>query len=372
MSGSSSPRTIRIGINGFGRMGRLFLREALSLNHTNQSIPIQIVHINDLTATPKTSAYLFKYDSVHGKWAGAVTITESDNTESKTPPNLLIDGKLITYSQQANPSLIPWRSMGIDIVIESSGAFTTTEKLQSAYFGYKESPSKVLVSAPVNGALNIVMGVNQNQYNHQKDHIVTAASCTTNCLAPIVKVLHEHIGISHGSITTVHNITNTQAVVDMAMKGDKDLRRMRSCVTNLVPTSTGSATAIALIFPELKGKLNGLAIRVPLLNSSITDCAFEMKRPTTREEVNKLFTDAASSGDLQNILGVETEPLVSIDFKDDKRSSIVDALSTMVINGTQVKVLSWYDNELGYATRMAEITQLIASQLPSTPTLSSL
>lgn len=244
----------------------------------------------------------------------------------------------------------------------SYGAFVTKEKLLAEYFNHSESPHKVIVSAPVKEVLNIVVGVNDQLYrNNSSAHsIITAASCTTNCLAPIVKVLHRSIGIIHGSITTIHNITNTQAVVDIALKGDKDLRRTRAAGESLIPTTTGSAKAIADIFPELSGKLNGMAIRVPLLNSSITDCVFEMKRAVTREEINELFK-TSSLTDLKGILGIEYTPLVSVDFKDDPRSSIIDAPSTMVIDSTQVKVIAWYDNEIGYAMRVADLAAIVAT-----------
>jgi glyceraldehyde 3-phosphate dehydrogenase len=253
---------------------------------------------------------------------------------------------------------VPWTDLGIDIVIESSGKFTTVESLQP-YFA--SGVRKVVVAAPVKGdVLNIVIGCNDHLYDPKTNDLVTAASCTTNCLAPVVKVIHEGLGIVHGAITTIHDVTNTQVMVDAP---HKDLRRARSGLNSLVPTTTGSATAIALIYPELQGKLNGFAVRVPLLNASLTDCVFEVQRPTTTEEVNELLR-AASDGPLKGILGYETRPLVSADYTNDPRSSIVDALSTMVVDGTLVKVVAWYDNEWGYANRLAELTRTVALTLP--------
>jgi glyceraldehyde 3-phosphate dehydrogenase len=245
---------------------------------------------------------------------------------------------------------------GCDIVIEATGKFRTPELLQ-AYF--EQGVKKVIVAAPVVGALNIVYGINDHLYDPATHHLLTAASCTTNCLAPVVKVMHEQIGIVHGCMTTIHDITNTQTIVD---KGHKDLRRARACGQSLIPTTTGSAKAITAIFPELQGKLNGLAVRVPLLNASLTDFVFEAARPVSKEEVNQYFKKAAE-GELQGILGCEERPLVSIDYKDDARSSIVDAPSTMVIDDTQVKVLAWYDNEWGYVNRMMELARKVALSL---------
>lgn len=248
--------------------------------------------------------------------------------------NTLMFGEdAVTFSSFATPSQVPWSQYGVSLVVECSGAFVKLDALNTHY-PVNGAVSKVVVSAPVEGALNIVMGVNDHLYDAQPTHhrYVTAASCTTNCLAPVVKVLHERVGIAHGSITTIHNLTNTQAVVDLPLKGDKDVRRMRASGESMMPTTTGSAKAITIIFPELKGKLNGLAVRVPLLNASITDCCFEMKRKVTKEEVNALFAEAATKGSLVNILTVENEPLVSVDFKGNAHSTIIDTLSTMVTN----------------------------------------
>lgn len=334
--------SIRVGINGFGRMGRLALRAAWDWPE------LEIVHINEVKGGVECAAHILEFDSVHGRWDREVGV-DGDA--------LVIDEKKISFSEHKNPGDVPWDKLGIDIVIESSGKFRTTELLQPYFdLGVK----KVIVAAPVKeGALNIVMGVNDDLYNPDEHHLITAASCTTNCLAPVVKVLHEKIGIEHGVITTVHDATNTQVVVDAP---HKDLRRARAASMSLIPTTTGSATAITLIYPELKGKLNGHAIRVPLLTGSLTDTVFEMKREVTAEEVNGLFQEAADTY-LKDILGIETKPLVSIDYKSDPRSAIVDAPSTMVVNGTQLKVYIWYDNEMGYAHRMMELCKKVALNL---------
>ena len=274
-----------------------------------------------------------------------------------------MDGRAIGFTDHAEPGDIPWGDLGVDIVLEATGRFRTPESLQ----GHFDAGARaVVVAAPVKdpSALNVVVGVNDHLYDPATHRVVTAASCTTNCLAPVVKVLHEGIGIRHGLITTLHDLTNTQVVVDAP---HKDLRRARAAGLSLIPTTTGSATAIAMIFPELQGRLNGVAVRVPLLNASLTDCVFEMDRQTTVDEVNGLLLQAAE-GPLRGILGFETRPLVSVDYRDDPRSSIVDAPSTMVVNGTQVKVLAWYDNEWGYANRWAELARIVATHpggLPS-------
>ena len=330
---------VRIGINGFGRIGRLDLRAAWGWSE------IEFVHINEVKGGAATAAHLLKFDSVHGRWAPEV---EADGD------HILIDGKSVSFSGYAMPGDVPWENYGVDIVLECSGKFRTPETL-NPYFD--RGVKKVIVAAPVNsGALNIVMGINDHLYQPNKHHILTAASCTTNCLAPVVKVIQEGLGIKHGVITTIHDNTNTQTIVDAP---HKDLRRARATSLSLIPTSTGSATAIALIYPELKGKLNGLAVRVPLLNASLIDCVFEVARSTTVEEVNSLLKVAAD-GELKGILGYEERPLVSIDYKDDPRSSIIDALSTMVVDGTQVKILAWYDNEWGYSNRMVELARKVA------------
>lgn len=334
--------SIRVGINGFGRMGRLGLRAAWDWPD------FEIVHINEIKGGPECAAHLLEFDSVHGRWDRQITYADN---------SLIIDGKVISFSEGQNPGEIPWGDLGVDIVIESSGKFRTTELLQPYY---DRGVKKVIVAAPVKqGALNIVMGVNDHLYNPAEHKLLTAASCTTNCLAPVVKVLHEKIGIEHGVITTIHDMTNTQVIVDLP---HKDLRRARAASMSLIPTTTGSATAITLIYPELKGKLNGHAVRVPLLTGSITDAVFEMQREVTAEEINSLFHEAAETY-LQGVLGIEERPLVSIDFKSDPRSAIVDAPSTMVVDGTQLKVFIWYDNEMGYANRMMELCKKVALSL---------
>ncbi|MGY6529140.1 MAG: ArsJ-associated glyceraldehyde-3-phosphate dehydrogenase [Cyanobacterium sp.] len=335
--------TIRVGINGFGRIGRLSLRAGWN------NPAMEFVHINEIKGGVECAAHLLEFDSVHGKWDKNIQVKEN---------NLVIEGKEISFSEFSTPEQVPWSDYGVDIVIESSGKFRTPETL-NPYFhcGVK----KVVVAAPVKEeALNVVVGVNDHLYDPEKHHILTAASCTTNCLAPVVKVIQEGLGIKHGVITTIHDVTNTQIVVDAP---HKDLRRARSCLQSLVPTTTGSASAIALIYPELKGKLNGVAVRVPMLNASLTDCVFEVNRKTTIEEVNQLLKEAANTAPLKGILGYEERPLVSIDYKDDPRSSIVDAPSTMVIDETQVKILAWYDNEWGYSNRMAELVAKIAQSI---------
>jgi len=333
----------RIGINGFGRIGRLAFRAAWGRDD------MSIVHINEVKGGAHTAAHLLEFDSVHGKWPRHIEASDK---------GLNVEGHQIAFTDASQPGDVPWESSAVDLVLECSGKMLTPETLKP-YFA--RGVEKVVVAAPVKkGALNIVMGVNDHLYDPQVNDIVTAASCTTNCLAPVVKVIQAGLGIRHGLITTIHDVTNTQTMVDAP---HKDLRRARSAITSLVPTTTGSATAITLIYPELQGKLNGIAVRVPLLNASLTDCVFEVERPTTVEEVNGLLKKAAE-GELAGILGYEGRPLVSVDFVNDPRSSIIDALSTMVIDGTQVKILAWYDNEWGYANRMVELAAKIASLLP--------
>ncbi len=330
-------KKIKIGVNGFGRIGRLALRAAW---HWPE---FEFVQINDPAADAATYAHLLKFDSVQGIWPEDV---------SAEGEQLIINGKPIRVTTNKAIADTDWS--GCDIVIEASGKMKTVAILQ-AYLD--QGVKRVVVSAPVKeaGALNVVMGVNQHLFNPAMHRIVTAASCTTNCLAPVVKVIHEKLGIRHGSITTIHNLTNTQSILDQP---HKDLRRARASGMNLIPTTTGSATAIAEIFPELRGRLNGHAVRVPLANASLTDCVFEVERATTATEVNA-FLKAASENELKNILGYEERPLVSTDYCGDPRSSIVDALSTMVTNGTQVKIYAWYDNEWGYANRTVELAKLV-------------
>jgi glyceraldehyde 3-phosphate dehydrogenase len=329
--------TIKVGINGFGRMGRLSFRAAWDWPE------LEFIQINDPAGDAETLAHLVNFDSVHGRW---------HNEASSNGSQMIIDGKVISCTQNKVIEDTDWS--GCDIVIDASGKMKTKALLQ-AYL--EQGVKRVVVTAPVKeeGVLNIVMGVNQHLYDKDKYPIVTAASCTTNCLAPVVKVIHEKLGIKHGSMTTIHDITNTQTILDAP---HKDLRRARACGMSLIPTTTGSATAITHIFPELKGKLNGHAVRVPLANASITECVFEVERETSVEEVNQLLKDA-SENELKDTLGFEERPLVSIDYKTDPRSSIIDAPSTMVVNGTQVKLYLWYDNEWGYANRTVELTRMI-------------
>jgi glyceraldehyde 3-phosphate dehydrogenase len=334
----------RLGINGFGRMGRLALRAA------SGNPAINIVHINELKGKAATAAHLLEFDSVHGRWNVPIAAGESD---------LTVLGKHMVFGNFDRPGEVPWDESKVEIVLECSGKFLTPAEL-APYF--ERGVRKVIVAAPVKqGALNIVMGVNDDLYDPNQHHIVTAASCTTNCLAPVVKVLHQKLGIRHGVITTIHDVTNTQTLVDLP---HKDLRRARSALMSLVPTTTGSATAIGLIYPELQGKLNGMAVRVPLLNASMTDCVFEVTRPTTVAEVNQHLREAAEA-ELRGILGFEHRPLVSVDFVNDPRSSIVDGPSTMVVDGTQVKVVAWYDNEWGYVNRLCELASKVAGTLSS-------
>ncbi|WP_298402070.1 ArsJ-associated glyceraldehyde-3-phosphate dehydrogenase [uncultured Chloroflexus sp.] len=333
---------VRVGINGFGRIGRLALRAAWGWPE------LEFAHINEIGGDAAVAAHLLTFDSVHGRWSH----------EAQGEGNqLLIDGKPIGYSQIKDPAAVPWAAAGVEIVLEATGKFRTPEQL-AAYFA--AGVKKVIVAAPVKGeALNIVMGVNDHWYDPTRHHLLTAASCTTNCLAPVVKVIHEGIGIRHGMITTIHSSTNTQSVHDQP---HKDLRRARASSLSLVPTTTGSATAIGMIFPELQGKLDGQAVRVPLLNASLTDCVFEVARPTTVAEVNELLRSAAE-GPLKGILAYETRPLVSIDFVTDPHSAIIDSLCTMVTDGTQVKIYAWYDNEWGYANRYVELARKVAMAL---------
>lgn len=341
-------------------MGRLALRAAWGFHAAADEASdgpggawgagaFDIVHVNEPNADAALSAHLLAFDSVQGRWRVPVR-SEGDE--------IAVGGKSIRYSQVSSPAELDWNAVGIDIVLECSGKFKTKDALRP-YFD--AGVKKVVVSAPVKqeGVFDAVVGVNDHLYDPETHHIVTAASCTTNCLAPVVKVIHEAFGIRHGVITTIHDVTNTQTVVD---RPHKDYRRARSALLNLVPTSTGSATAIGVIFPELLGKLNGVAVRVPLLNASITDCVFEVERATTADEVNG-FLKAAAEGPLKGILAYEDRPLVSADFVGDPHSSIVDAQSTMIVDGTQVKILAWYDNEVGYVHRMVELIEKVAASL---------
>jgi glyceraldehyde 3-phosphate dehydrogenase len=334
--------TIRVGINGFGRMGKLGLRAGWGRTD------LEFVHINEIKGDAACHAHLLEFDSVHGRWDQNIFFNDD---------SISIHGETMGFSSHFFPEEVDWGEKGIDLLIECTGHFKTQQALQP-YFD--QGIKKVLVSAPVpEPALNLVYGINHDLYNPHQHHIVTAASCTTNCLAPVVKVMHEEIGIRHGTMTTIHDITNTQTIID---KGHKDLRRARACSQSLIPTSTGSAKAITSIFPELEGKLNGLAVRVPLLNASLVDFVFEANNKTSVEEVNALFKQAAKN-ELDGILGYEERPLVSIDYVNDARSSIVDAQSTMVTDNTLIKILAWYDNEWGYVNRMMDIAQMMAQKM---------
>ena len=342
---------MRVGINGMGRIGRLALRSALGGIYRPASDPraenrLDVVHINELKGGIAATAHLLEFDSIHGRWHAPIEV-DSDDASA-------IGEDRIGFSENAAPGDIAWGDLGCDIVLECTGKFLKPDQLQ-AYFD--RGVKRVIVAAPVKdeAALNIVVGVNDHLYDPARHRLLTAASCTTNCLAPVVKVIHDSIGIRHGQITTIHDPTNTNVVVDAP---HKDLRRARSAMLSMQPTTTGSATAISLIYPELKGKLNGHAVRIPVLNASLTDCVFELKRPTTVEEVNQLFKSASESV-LAGILGLETRPLVSADYNNDPRSSIVDALSTMVTDETLLKVYAWYDNEVGYACRMVDLANIV-------------
>ena len=331
--------TRKIGINGFGRMGRLALRAAWGIPE------LEFTQVNETSCDVLGSAHLLQFDSVHGKW---------DVDCSAQGDALQIAARRIDYTSNVAIEATDWS--GCDVVIEATGQFRQLDSL-TAYL--EQGVRKVIVAAPVEGALNVVYGINHALYRPDVHHILTAASCTTNCLAPIVKVMHESVGIVHGSMTTIHDATNSQTIVD---RGHKDLRRARAASLSLIPTTTGSAQAITKIFPELAGKLNGLAVRVPLLNASLTDFVFEAARATTVKEVNG-YLAAAASGPLKGILGYEIRPLVSVDYRGDPRSAVIDALSTLVVDQTQVKVLAWYDNEWGYVNRMMELTRDIARRL---------
>ena len=338
---------MRVGINGMGRIGRLALRAAMGAAQRPGDDPrahhrLDVVHLNELKGGAAATAHLLAFDSVQGRWRADIA---ADGEHS-----IRIDQKQLAFSSHATSSQIPWGDLGVDLVLECTGKFLTLETLQ----GHLDRGAKrVIVAAPVKvgGVLNIVVGINHHLYQPAEHRIVTAASCTTNCLAPVVKVVHEALGIRHGQITTIHDPTNTNLMVDAP---HKDLRRARSAMLSLAPTTTGSATAITLIYPELKGKLDGHAVRAPVLNASLTDCVFELKRETTAMEVNRLFAQAAA-GSLAGILGYEERPLVSADYAGDTRSSIIDALSTLVTDGTLLKVYAWYDNEMGYACRMVDL-----------------
>ncbi len=346
---------VKVGINGFGRIGRTTFRYAWDMPE------LEIVAVNEIVGGSETAAYLVQFDSVHGTWRGHSAVSTSDDAFE-------VDGKRVAFSEHKDFKDVDWKGLGVELVIECTGVFLTTEKLLP--YVDKCGVKRVVVSAPVKepSVLNVVVGVNEHKL--ADSHVIcTAASCTTNCIAPVIKVVHEQLGIESGMITTVHNITGTQSLVDMPNSKKKDLRRSRSGMLNLAPTTTGSATAVAEVFPELKGKLNGHAIRVPMLTSSNTDMDFNVGRPTTRDEVNALLKAASAAGaplaatDVHgDVLGFEERPLVSTDYVNDPRSSIVDAASTMVVGGSMVKIYAWYDNECGYSMRTAELARLVAKK----------
>ena len=338
---TQAKKTIKVGINGFGRIGRLAMRASFDWPE------FEFVQINDVAGDAPTLAHLLEFDSVQGRWHYEV---------GSTSDAIVIADQIIACSRQREISAVDWSNC--DVVLECTGKHKSRDFL---YQYLSQGVKRVVVSAPVkdDSVLNVVVGVNDHLYDADKHAIVTAASCTTNCLAPIVKVILEKLGIERGSMTTVHDITNTQTILDAP---HTDLRRARACGMSLIPTTTGSAKAITQIFPELEGRLNGHAIRVPLANASLTDMVFDVSRDTTPEEVNALLKEAAE-GELKGILGFEERPLVSIDYRGDRRSSIVDALSTMVVDNRMVKIYAWYDNEMGYACRTAELALKVGASV---------
>jgi glyceraldehyde 3-phosphate dehydrogenase len=339
--------TVKVGINGFGRIGRQVLKIMLE-RHAGD---LEVVAVNDLW-DPKTNAQLFKYDSTYGKFEGSVEVVEG---------NLVIDGKTIKVFSERNPTDLPWGDLGVDIVVEGTGVFRDPGKTPGPQTHLEGGAKKVILTAPAKGGdvLTIVLGVNDGEYDASKHHIVSNASCTTNCLAPFTKVVNDNFGIVKGLMTTIHSYTTSQMLLDLAAS---DPRRARSGSLNIIPTSTGAAKAIALVIPELKGKLDGYSLRVPTPTVSIVDAVFEVEKATTAADVNAALK-AASEGTMKGILGFSEEPLVSMDFKGDQRSSIVDADLTAVMAGNMVKVVSWYDNEWGYATRLTDLAAKIAKSL---------
>ena len=335
--------SIRIGINGFGRIGRLVTRAGWHIPE------IDFVHINEPHGGIECATHLLKHDSIHGHFDRQISYEEN---------RITVDRSVINFSEFETPEKINWDSSDVDIVIECSGKFRSIDSINQHF---KSEVKKVIVACPVKdlAALNIVYGINDNLYDPKKHNVLTAASCTTNCLAPIIKVIHENLDILHGSITTIHNVTNTQRIIDAP---HRDLRRARAGFNSIIPTTTGSATAIALIYPELSGKLNGHAVRVPSLNGSLTDCVFEVKQRVTAEHVNKLLKKAAEN-ELKGVLGYDDRPLVSTDYIGDPRSAIIDSLSTIVVDETHLKIYAWYDNEWGYANRMIDIITKVAKQM---------
>ncbi len=345
---------MRVGINGLGRIGRLSLRAALGgvdrpHDDPRRSNRLDVVHTNEVKGGAGTAAHLLEFDSLHGRWRTSI--------KAENPGTLSIENRRISFTSEAEPVSVPWDDLGCDVVLECTGRFRRPDQLRG-YF--QRGVKAVIVAAPMKeGALNVVVGVNDNQVEPRTQPLLTAASCTTNCLAPLVKVVHEAIGIRHGQITTLHNPTNTNVVVDGP---HADLRRARSALLSLAPTTTGSATAIGLIYPDLQGRLDGHAVRVPVLNASLTDAVFELARRTDASEVNALFRSAAA-GPLAGILGYEERPLVSVDYASDTRSAVLDAGSTLVTDGTALKLYAWYDNEMGYACRMVDLAAIVEERL---------
>jgi glyceraldehyde 3-phosphate dehydrogenase len=332
---------VKVGINGFGRIGRNVLRTAL---HDKN---IDIVAVNDLT-DPKTLAHLLKYDSILGNLPNAITAGAD---------SISVDGKTIKVFKEKDPAALPWESVGVQVVIESTGKFTDANEAKKHLRG---SVKKVIISAPAkNEDVTIVLGVNEDKYDPAKHHILSNASCTTNCLAPVAKVIQDHFKIISGTMTTIHSYTNDQVILDFP---HKDLRRARAAALNMIPTTTGAAKAVKLVIPELAGKLDGFAMRVPTPNVSVVDLVALVEKKTTKEEVNAALKAAAASGPLKGYLGYEEEELVSCDFKGDPRSSIVDAKMTLVVGGNLVKVISWYDNEWGYSCRVRDLINYMAAK----------
>ena len=333
----------RVGINGFGRIGRQSLKALIE-----RAPDVEVVALNDLVET-SLNALLFKHDSTYGAYPGDV---------SHTDDSLIIDGREIKVLKEKDPAALPWGDLGVDIVVESTGIFTTAEKARAHM---DAGAKKVIISAPAKGEdITIVLGVNDEKYDPATHHIISNASCTTNCLAPAAKVVHDLLGIERGLMNTIHSYTNDQRILDVA---HKDPRRARSAGQNIIPTTTGAAKALALVIPDLKGRFDGFSLRVPTPTVSVVDFTAEVGRATSVEELNDAFR-AAEAGPMKGILGVSDEPLVSTDFKGDERSSIVDSASTMVIGGTMVKVIAWYDNEWGYSCRVADLVAHVAARLP--------
>jgi len=336
--------TVRVGINGFGRIGRQSLKAIIE-----RAPDVEVVAVNDLVDT-SMNALLFKHDSTYGAYPGTV-----DHTDD----SLIIDGREIKVLQVKDPAELPWGDLGVDLVLESTGLFTDAEKARAHITA---GARKVIISAPAKGEdLTIVLGVNEDKYDPANHHVISNASCTTNCLAPAAKVVHDFLGIERGLMNTIHSYTNDQRILDVA---HKDPRRARAAGQNIIPTTTGAAKALALVIPDLKGKFDGFSLRVPTPTVSVVDFTADVARPTTADELNEAFRTAAA-GPMKGILGVSDEPLVSSDFRGDSRSSIIDAESTMVLGGTMVKVIAWYDNEWGYSSRCADLINFVAARLPS-------